>query len=112
MSHKKKIASVASLVILATGISSWVAASTPPVEKVGDKIGTTYPIAEKHAIREIEARLKAKQDSGQLAAMQKEVQDRINRSALNLQPLEGLAKATKGSASILRPKLYLNRNNL
>ncbi|HEZ4832874.1 TPA: conjugal transfer protein TraW [Neisseria meningitidis] len=107
MSYTKKIASVASLVILATGISSWVAASTPSVEKIGDKIGTTYPIAEKHAIREIEARLKAKQDSGQLAAMQKEVQDRINRSALNLQPLEGLAKATKGSVRYFDPSYTL-----
>ena len=107
MSHKKKTASVVSLIILATGISSWVAASTPSVEKAGDKIGTTYPIAEKHAIREIEARLKAKQDSGQLAAMQKEVQDRINRSALNLQPVEGLVKATKGSVRYFDPSYTL-----
>lgn len=107
MPHKKKTASVVSVIILATGISSWVAASTPSVEKAGDKIGTTYPIAEKHAIREIEARLKAKQDSGQLAAMQKEVQDRINRSALNLQPVEGLVKATKGSVRYFDPSYTL-----
>lgn len=39
--------------------------------------------------------------------MQKEVQDRINRSALNLQPLEGLAKATKGSVRYFDPSYTL-----
>ncbi|MGS0922326.1 hypothetical protein ACR30T_01845 [Neisseria gonorrhoeae] len=42
-----------------------------------------------------------------MAAMQKEVQDRINRSALNLQPLEGLAKATKGSVRYFDPSYTL-----
>lgn len=107
MSHKKKIASVTLVAILATGISSWVIASTHSGKQAGAKIGPTYPIAEKHAIREIEARLKAKQDSGQLAAMQKEVQERINRSALNLPPVEGLTKATKGSVRYFDPSYTL-----
>ena len=107
MSHNKKIASVTLVAILATGISSWVIASTHSGEQAGAKIGPTYPIAEKHAIREIEARLKAKQDSGQLAAMQKEVQERINRSALNLPPVEGLTKATKGSVRYFDPSYTL-----
>lgn len=72
-------------------------------QKVVEKIGTTYPIAEKHAIREIQAQLLKKQENGELEKMQREVQQRINHSALNLAPVEGLSNVTKGSVRYFEP---------
>lgn len=93
-----------------------LAATTAAVAGIGyattqgnavEKIGTTYPIAEKHAIREIQAQLQKRQDNGELAQMQQEVQQRINQSALNLTPVEGLSNTVKGSVRYFEPTYTL-----
>lgn len=72
-----------------------------------EKIGPTYPIAEKHAIREIQEHLKKRQESGELERMQQEVQQRINQAALNLAPVEGLSNVSKGSVRYFEPTYTL-----
>lgn len=72
-----------------------------------EKIGTTYPIIEKHAVRDIRERLEAKQKSGELSQMQQQVQERINQAALNLQPVDGLQTADKPSVRHFEPSFTL-----
>ena len=71
--------------------------------QTSEKIGPTYPIAEKHAIRDIQARLQARRDSGELAKMEQEIQDRVSRSALNPMPVDGLSNAKKGTVRYFEP---------
>ncbi len=102
---KYTIAAVVAALLLATGTTAIAVTSADPASV--EKIGPTYPIAEKHAIKEIMAKLQEKQDSGQLEKMQKEVQQRINHNALNLAPVEGLKTATKSSVHYFEPSYTL-----
>lgn len=83
------------------------AAHTRTAGAVVEKIGQTYPIAEKHAIRDIQDRLKEKERSGELARFQQEAQERINHAALNLAPVEGLAAVAKPSVRYVEPSYTL-----
>ncbi|MRN39288.1 conjugal transfer protein TraW [Neisseria sp. N95_16] len=105
---KALIVSAGLLVLSALGAGSLIAANNN--SNFSEKIGPTYPIAEKHAIREIQTRLKERQDSGELERMQREVQERINRSALNLAPVEGLETAEKSSVRYFEPSYTLPEN--
>lgn len=71
-----------------------------------EKIGTTYPIQEKHAIHDIQARLQAKQDSGELAEIQEQIRQRIEQSMTELPPLD-LPIADKAHVYYMEPSYTL-----
>lgn len=87
--------------------AAWHFAVAAPAAKPTEKIGTTYPIAEKHAIKDIKERLEAKEKSGELARMRQQVQERINQAALNLAPVEGLTVVEKASVRHFEPSFTL-----
>lgn len=106
VSKTKNIAVVLALAC-SCGVVWHFATAAPSVRIPVEKIGTTYPISEKHAIKDIRERLEAKQKSGELMQMQQQVQERINRSAVNLQPVEGLQTADKASVRYFEPVFTL-----
>ena len=65
--------------------------------------GPTYPIVEPDLLKEIEAMLKRKEASGELARLQKEAIERSLRSFENPAPVEGLARTTKSRTYYLDP---------
>lgn len=55
-----------------------------------DRVGPVYPVAEPDLLKLIESRLKAKQNSGELARIEREFLDRSRRAIESPQPVEGL----------------------
>lgn len=100
MSKKTGIMAII-FVLTATALSAAFAAQA--INHGVEKIGTTYPISEEHAIHAIERILREKQQSGELEAIQQQVQERINHAALNLDPVEGLDKTQKPSVRYFEP---------
>lgn len=87
----------------------WAYAAQPKSHEP-EKLGQTYPIIEKHAIEEIQARLLEKQENGELERLQAEVQERINQAALNLAEVDFLKTAEKGSVRYFEPSYTLPEN--
>jgi len=54
--------------------------------------GPVYPVAEPDLLKLIEARLKAKQESGELARIEREFLDRSRQAIESPRPVEGLAR--------------------
>ena len=76
-----------------------VGATLPPfsaahAEDLG-VIGPVYPIVEKDLLTYIEGRLRAKEASGELATIRREVTERARNSIETPQPITGLGKAAK-----------------
>jgi conjugal transfer pilus assembly protein TraW len=82
----------------------------PPVhaEQLG-VIGPTYRIGEEHLIRMIEARLRAKEQSGELARIQGQMIERGRQAVLSPTPLQ-LATATVPRTSYFDPTYVLEKN--
>jgi conjugal transfer pilus assembly protein TraW len=74
-------------------------------------IGTTYPIAEEHLLKMIEARLRAKERSGELARIQNQIIERGRQAVLSPQAL-GLAPVTAPRTFYFDPSYVLDRNIL
>lgn len=105
---KRYIAIVAIAVLsLSTG---WVVAASH--QNHVEKLGTTYPIIEANAIEEIHARLLEKQESGQLAQLQDQLQESLNHAALNLEPVAGLSPVNKPTVRFFEPSYTLPNNIL
>lgn len=94
-----------SVVLLAlAGAVAPLAASTLGV------IGKTYPIAEPHFIEEIQAKLREKERSGEMARLQRELQDRARARMQEPPPVEGLGTATRPRTYHLDPTYTLDEN--
>lgn len=68
-----------------------------------EKIGTTYPIKEPHAIKAIQEALLAKQANGDLAKWQADAEARVRQSMLTPKPVDWLATATKNDVRYFEP---------
>lgn len=66
-------------------------------------IGPVYPIGERDLLQVIEAKLRAKEESGELARMQAQARKRIERRIEQPEPVAGLAKATERRTHYLDP---------
>jgi conjugal transfer pilus assembly protein TraW len=72
-------------------------------------IGPTYPIGEEHLLKMIEARLRAKEQSGELARIQGQIVER-GRQAVLAPPALQLAAATAPRTYYVDPTYVLDRN--
>lgn len=72
-------------------------------------IGPTYRIGEEHLIRMIEARLRAKEQSGELARIQNQMVERGRQAVLSPAPLQ-LPAATVPRTSYVDPTYILDKN--
>jgi conjugal transfer pilus assembly protein TraW len=70
---------------------------------LGSALGKTYPIAERDFLDVIRERLQAKQDSGELAAMQKAMVATAKHSIENPPPVPGITRATKAGTHYYDP---------
>lgn len=74
----------------------------------GEKVGTTYPIAEQNAIELIQKKLAKKEKTGELAKIKAEAKKRITANIISLAPVEGLAMAERGSVRLFEPRYTLS----
>ncbi|MTW10158.1 type-F conjugative transfer system protein TraW [Pseudoduganella eburnea] len=72
-------------------------------------VGPTYPIAEEHLLKMIEARLRAKEQSGELARIQEQIVSRGKQSVLAPPPLQ-LPVVTMPRTFYVDPTYVLDRN--
>lgn len=91
-----------------------VGATFPPIgvahaEDLG-VIGPVYSIAEKDLLAFIEARLRAKEQSGELAAIQREATDRALRSIEDPQPVTEVGRVTKARTYYYDPSAVVPAN--
>lgn len=100
---------VAMLLVSSISIGAYAALKKSSFSN-GEKIGTTYPIAEENIIEVIKQKLMEKEKSGELAKMQKEAQQRLNNAAFNLAPVEGLSKVEKAKVQLFEPRFTLQEN--
>lgn len=73
-------------------------------------IGKTYPIAERDFLEVIRERLQAKQDSGELAAMQTAMQDKARHSIENPTPIAGITRASKPDTRYYDPSVTASQD--
>lgn len=88
------------LVTLAVVVLAALAADYAAAEPAA---GPTYPIVEPDMLKEIEALLKRKEASGELARLQKEAIDRSLKSIHSPPPVEGLVRTAKPRTYYLDP---------
>jgi len=91
-----------------------VGATVPPIggahaEDLG-VIGPVYEIAEKDLLAFIEARLRAKEQSGELAALHREATDRALRLIEEPPPVAEVGKATKARTYYYDPSVVVPAN--
>ena len=96
--------SVLCLVVLGSGI----VCSNVRAESLG-VVGPTYPIAEEHLLKMIEARLRAKQQSGELARIQEQIVARGKQAVLAPPPLQ-LPVVAVPRTFYVDPTYVLDRN--
>ena len=91
-----------------------VGAILPPIGGVHAEdlgvIGPVYSIAEKDLLAFIETRLRAKEGSGELAAIQREATDRALRSIEDPQPVTEVGKVTKARTYYYDPSVVVPAN--
>lgn len=73
-------------------------------------IGPTYPISEPHFLEQLLARLREKEQSGELARAQREALDRATASVMNPRPVEGLRTVRFPRTFYVDPTFTLDRN--
>lgn len=89
------------------------AAATPPAAAESETdlgvIGPVYPVEEPDMLRAIEARLREKARTGELARLEREGIARAERSLRTPQPVEGLRRATTARVAYLDPSVRFAR---
>jgi len=70
-------------------------------------IGPVYPIAEKDLVASIEAKLRAKERSGELAALQAQTGKRAIKAIEEPQPVTGIGKAQKARTYYYDPSMVV-----
>lgn len=103
------------MLVLGRGKQVWLWAAVPllclalpvmPAQTgLGVALGKTYPIAERDFLDVIRERLQAKQDSGELAAMQKAMVATAKQTAENPVPVPGITRATKAGTHYYDPSV-------
>ncbi len=93
-----------------TGLNTW-AATAPVVQDLGT-IGPTYEISETHLLDVIRQRLRAKEQSGELAQLIKAAQARGIASVEQPTPVPGLRSTESARTFYVDPTWALDRNIL
>jgi len=91
--------------------SAVVAASGPMAADLGS-IGPTYPIKEAHLLDFIQERLKEKERTGELKALEEQARNRAVQSVTEPKPVPGLTLATSARSWYYDPTYVLDRNIL
>lgn len=94
--------------ILLLFLSGTLAGGFAKAESLG-VIGPTYPIGEEHLLKMVEARLRAKEQSGELARIQGQIVERGRQAVLAPTALQ-LAVATSARTYYFDPTYILDRN--
>ena len=84
-----------------------VLGSTPAAGADLGSVGPSYPIAEPDLLAEIQAVLKRKEASGELALLQREAQQRAMRGIESPKPVAGLARTTKARTHYFDPSITI-----
>jgi len=72
-------------------------------------IGPVYPVIEPDMLRAIEAKIREKARTGELARLEREGIARAERTLNDPRPIEGLARATTHRVSYLDPSVHFDR---
>jgi len=91
--------------------SAVVAASGAMAADLGS-IGPTYPIKEAHLLDFIQERLKEKERTGELKALEEQARNRAVQSVTEPKPVPGLTLATSARSWYYDPTYVLDRNIL
>jgi conjugal transfer pilus assembly protein TraW len=83
----------------------WVAPSVLAQDIL--KVGPTYPITEVDFLKSIEAKLKAKERTGELAKMQAEAVRRNEAAIMNPKPIEGITKTSLARSFYWDPSIII-----
>ena len=97
-------ASLATLIALGAAVLG----STPAAGADLGSVGPSYPIAEPDLLAEIQAVLKRKEASGELALLQREAQQRAVRGIESPKPVAGLARTTKARTHYFDPSITID----
>jgi len=81
-----------SKVLRTWAVFAGLAAALPAWPEDLGRVGPVYPVAEPDLLKLIEARLKAKQESGELARIEREFLDRSRQTIESPRPVDGLAR--------------------
>ena len=95
-------------VLCLVAIGSGIVCSQVRAESLG-VVGPTYPIAEEHLLKMIEARLRAKEQSGELARIQEQIVARGKQAVLAPPPLQ-LPVVAVPRTFYVDPTYVLDRN--
>ena len=68
-------------------------------------IGPVYPIAERDMLASIEQKVRAKEQSGELAAIKRQATDRMLKAIEEPQPVTGIVKAQKARTYYFDPSV-------
>ena len=74
------------------------------------KIGPTFPIAERHFLDFVVERLRAKQESGEIAKAEQLARTRATEAIVNPAPVSGLHRADAARTYYFDPTITLDRN--
>ena len=74
------------------------------------KIGPTYPIAERHLLDHIMARLREKERTGELKKFEQLATERATQSVANPKPIPGLSRVETARTYYFDPTFVLDRN--
>ena len=92
--------------LFAAAIACLVLTATAGAEDLG-VIGPVYPIAEKDLLASIEAKLRAKERNGELAALQAQAGRRALKAIEEPQPIAGIGKAQKARTYYYDPSVVV-----
>lgn len=92
--------------LFATAIAFSALVGTVGADDLG-VIGPVYPIAEKDLLASIEAKLRAKEQSGELAVIQAQASKRAIKAIEEPQPVAGIGKAQKARTFYFDPSVVV-----
>jgi len=95
--------------IVAALLSGLVLVRPAAAEALGT-VGPVYPLAEPNLLDFIEARLKEKERSGELARLQQEARSRGTDSVLHPTPIPGIGSVQTARTTYFDPSFTLDRN--
>ncbi len=75
---------------------------------VTEKLGPTYPIVERDAIEMILAKLKGMRDSGEMAKIESQMKEKVEKSVMSPTPVAGITHVSKPNIRYFDPTWVLN----
>jgi conjugal transfer pilus assembly protein TraW len=97
----------ASKTLGALGLVAYICVAPSVLAQDIVKMGPTYPITEVDFLKSIEAKLKAKERTGELAKMQAEAVRRNEAAIMNPKPIEGITKTSLARSFYWDPSIII-----